>query len=129
MKKIMIIDDEKDQIFSIKIGFEELYPNEYEIITAESGSKCFEFLEKNVIPDLIILDIMMPEMNGWEVFDKLRAHQSWKNIPVIFLTARSDSLAINAGAMIAEDYIEKPIDIKELKLRIDNVLDNVNKKK
>ncbi|KYK20025.1 chemotaxis protein CheY [Thermoplasmatales archaeon SG8-52-4] len=129
MKKIMIIDDEKDQIFSIKIGFEELYPNEYEIITAESGSKCFELLEKKLIPDLIILDIMMPEMNGWEVFDKLRAHQSWKNIPVIFLTARSDSLAVNAGAMIAEDYIEKPIDIKELKLRIDNVLDNIKKKK
>ena len=129
MKKIMLIDDEKDQIFSIKTGFEELYPKEYEIITAENGKKCFELLEKNVIPDLIILDIMMPEMNGWQVFDKLRAHQSWKSIPVIFLTARSDSLAANAGAMIAEDYIEKPIDIKELKLRIDNVLKNVKKKK
>ena len=129
MKKIMLIDDEKDQIFSIKTGFEELYPNEYEIITVESGKKCFELLEKNVIPDIIILDIMMPEMNGWQVFDKLRAHQSWKNIPVIFLTARSDSLAANAGAMIAEDYIEKPIDIKELKLRIDNVLNKVKKKK
>ncbi|KYK25830.1 chemotaxis protein CheY [Thermoplasmatales archaeon SG8-52-1] len=129
MKKIMLIDDEKDQIFSIKTGFEELYPNEYEIITVESGKKCFGLLEKNVIPDIIILDIMMPEMNGWQVFDKLRAHQSWKNIPVIFLTARSDSLAANAGAMIAEDYIEKPIDIKELKLRIDNVLNKVKKKK
>ena len=129
MKKIMLIDDEKDQIFSIKTGFEELYPKEYEIITAENGKKCFELLEKNVIPDIIILDIMMPEMNGWQVFDKLRAHQSWKNIPVIFLTARSDSLAANAGAMIAEDYIEKPIDIKELKLRIDNVIKKVKKKK
>lgn len=129
MKKIMLVDDEKDQIFSIKTGFEELYPNEYEIITAESGKKCFELLEKNVKPDLILLDIMMPEMNGWQVFDKLRAHQSWKNIPVIFLTARSDSLALNAGAMIAEDYIEKPIDINELKVRIDNVLNSVKKEK
>jgi DNA-binding response OmpR family regulator len=72
---------------------------------------------------------MMPEMNGWEVFDKLRANQKWKNIPVIFLTARSDGLATSAGAMIADDYIEKPIDINELKTRIDNVLNKVKKKK
>jgi len=90
MKKIMIVDDEKDQIFSVKTSFETAYPNKYEIIGAESGKKCFELLEKKIIPDLILLDIMMPTMNGWEVFDKLRASQKYKNIPVIFLTARSD---------------------------------------
>ncbi len=129
MKKIMLVDDEKDQLFSIKTGFNEIYPNQYNIILVESGKKCFELLDKNMIPDLIILDIMMPEMNGWEVFDKLRANQKWKNIPVIFLTARSDGLATSAGAMIADDYIEKPIDINELKTRIDNVLNKVKKKK
>jgi CheY-like chemotaxis protein len=122
MKKIMLVDDEEDQIFSIKTGFEQEYPNKYEIIGVESGKKCFELLEKTQIPDLILLDIMMPEMSGWEVFDKLRANQSWKQIPVIFLTARSDGLAANAGSMLADDYIEKPIEIKELKTRIDNVL-------
>ena len=127
MKKIMFVDDEQDQIFTIKTGFEQEFPKEYEIIEVESGKKCFELLEKNVKPDLILLDIMMPDMDGWEVFDKLRANQSWKNIPVIFLTARSDGLAANAGAMIADDYIEKPIDIKELKTRIDNVLSKVKK--
>jgi DNA-binding response OmpR family regulator len=129
MKKIMLVDDEKDQLFSIKTGFNEIYPNQYNIILVESGKKCFELLDKNTIPDLIILDIMMPEMNGWEVFDKLRANQKWKSIPVIFLTARSDGLATSAGAMIADDYIEKPIDINELKTRIDNVLNKVKKKK
>ena len=128
MKKIMLVDDEKDQIFSVKSGFEELYAKEYEIIPAESGKKCFELLEKNVKPDLILLDIMMPSMDGWEVFDKLRASQLWKSIPVIFLTARSDALAANAGALIADDYIEKPIDIDELKTRIDNVLKKAEKK-
>jgi CheY-like chemotaxis protein len=127
MKKIMLVDDEEDQIFSIKSGFEELYKKEYEIIPAESGKKCFELLEKNVKPDLILLDIMMPDMDGWEVFDKLKANQSWKNIPIIFLTARSDALATKAGTMIADDYIEKPIDIEELKTRIDNVLNIVKK--
>jgi len=128
MKKIMLVDDEQDQIFSIKAGFEQEYPKEYEIIGVESGKKCFELLEKNVKPDLILLDIMMPNMDGWEVLDKLRANEKWKNIPVIFITARSDGLAANAGAMIAEDYIEKPIEIKELKTRIDNVLNKFKKK-
>ena len=127
MKKIMLVDDEQDQIFSIKTGFDQEFSNEYEIIGVESGKKCFELLEKTVKPDLILLDIMMPDMDGWAVFDKLRANQKWKNIPVIFLTARSDDLAAHAGAMIAEDYIEKPIDIKELKTRIDNVLNQVKK--
>lgn len=127
MKKIMLVDDEQDQIFSVKTSFEQEYAKEYEIIPAESGKKCFELLEKNVKPDLILLDIMMPDMDGWEVFDKLKANQSWKNIPIIFLTARSDGLATKAGTMIADDYIEKPIDIEELKTRIDNVLNKVKK--
>lgn len=122
MIKIMLVDDEQDQIFSVKTGFEIAYPKEYEIIGANSGKMCFELLEKNVKPDLILLDIMMPKMDGWEVFDKLRANQKYKNIPVIFLTARSDGFAANAGSMIAEDYIEKPVDINELKTRIDKVL-------
>lgn len=127
MKKIMIVDDEQDQIFSVKMGFEQEYAKDYEIIAAESGEKCFELLKKNIIPDLILLDIMMPIMDGWEVFDKLKAHQLWRKIPVIFLTARSDGLAENAGSMIADDYIEKPIDIEELKTRIDSVLNKGNK--
>ena len=122
MKKIMLVDDEKDQIFSIKTGFEQEYPDEYDIIGVESGKKCIELLEKNVKPDLILLDIMMPDMDGWEVFDKIKANQSWRKIPIIFLTARSDGLAKSAGSMIADDYIEKPIDIHELRTRIDNVL-------
>jgi len=127
MKKIMLVDDEQDQIFSIKTAFEQEYPEKYDIIGVESGKKCLEILEKNEKFDLILLDIMMPKMDGWEVFDKIKANPSWKNIPVIFLTARSDGLAANAGAMIADDYIEKPIDIKELKTRIDNVLKKVKK--
>ena len=128
MKKIMLVDDEKDQIFFIKTSFENLFGKEYTIVRAESGEKCFELLNKKNIPDLILLDIMMPKMNGWEVFDRLRANPEWKNIPIIFLTARTDEFAEHAGVLIAEDYIKKPIEIKELKMRIDNVLKRTKKK-
>ena len=122
MKKIMLIDDKKDQTFFIKTSFEELFSKEYSIITVESGKKCFELLEKKIIPDLILLDLMMPEMDGWEVFDKLKENPIWKEIPIIILTARTDGFAENAAELIANDYIKKPIDVKELKIRIDKVL-------
>jgi CheY-like chemotaxis protein len=122
MKKILYVDDKKDQIFFIKTAFEDLYGDEYDIIPAESGKKCLELLNNNVKPDLILLDIMMPEMSGWEVFDKLKANPLWKNIPVVILTARTDGFAEKTGEFIADDYIKKPIDVKELKTRIDNVL-------
>jgi CheY-like chemotaxis protein len=128
MKKIMLVDDEKDQIYFIKTSFENLFRKEYTIIPAESGEKCFELLNNKELPHLILLDIMMPRMNGWEVFDRLRANPSWKDIPIIFLTARTDEFAEHAGILIAEDYIKKPIEIKELKTRIDNVLKKAKKK-
>ena len=128
MKKIMLVDDEKDQIFFVKASFKNLFGKEYTIIPAESGEKCFELLENKEVPDVILLDIMMPKMNGWEVFDRLRANPSWKDIPIIFLTARTDEFAEHAGVLIADDYIKKPIEIKELKTRIDNVLKKARKK-
>lgn len=120
-KKILLVDDEKDQVYVIQKAFEKLFSEYYEIIPAYSGKECLSILE-TATPDLIILDIMMPEMNGWEVFDKLKAHQSWQNIPIIILTARTDGFAENAGGTIADDFIKKPIDISELKSRIDHVL-------
>ena len=122
MKKIMLVDDKEDQAFSMKIAFEHSYGNEYEIISACSGAECFELLKNNEKPDLILLDIMMPEMNGWEVFYKLKDNSLWKDIPVVFLTARTDAVAEKAGEFLGEDFVEKPIRIVELKKKIDKVL-------
>ena len=63
MKKIMLVDDEKDQIYVIKTTFEKLFRKEYIIIPAESGEKCFELLQKEELPDLVLLDIIMPDMD------------------------------------------------------------------
>jgi CheY-like chemotaxis protein len=122
MKKIMMVDDEKDQIFSIKTVLEKKYGDEYKVIPANNGSECIELLENNEIPDLILLDIMMPEISGWQVFDKLKDNPLWKDIPVIFLTARTDELAERAGSFLADDFIEKPVEAEELKKKIDAVL-------
>lgn len=118
----MVVDDNPDVIFSVKSGLENVTEN-FRIIGVESGEKCLEFLETEK-PDLILLDIMMPGMSGWKTFDKIKENESWKKIPVVFLTARTDRVAKNAGGFLGEDYVEKPFNIKELKLRIDQVLEN-----
>ena len=127
MKKIMVVDDEPDQIFTIKKTLEKP-GSDYELITANSGAQCLELLEKNQIPDLILLDIMMPEMSGWIVFDKLKDNTSWEKIPIIFLTARTDKIAEDAGGFLGNDFIEKPFEAKDLKSRIDKALKDTNQK-
>ena len=119
----MLVDDEEDQLFGIKKALEKKYGDEYKVIPARNGAECFELLKHNETPDLILLDIMMPEMSGWEVFDKLKDNPSWKDIPIVFLTARTDRIAENAGEFLGDDFIEKPVKTEELKNRIDKVLE------
>jgi CheY-like chemotaxis protein len=121
MKKILVVDDDPDQILSVRMIMES-YSNEYEVLSAKNGSECLELIKNNQIPDLILLDIMMPEMSGWEVYDRLRENESWKKIPIIFLTARTDDMARDAGRFLGDDYIEKPYSKEELKQRIDILL-------
>jgi CheY-like chemotaxis protein len=121
MKKIMVVDDDKDQIATVKYVLKSSN-NEYEIVGAESGIKCLQLLKNNEIPDLILLDIMMPEMSGWEVFNRIKENFSWKNIPIIFLTARTDNVAKNAGTFLADDFIEKPFNSKYLMEKIEKIL-------
>ncbi|HEC89204.1 MAG: response regulator [Thermoplasmata archaeon] len=119
-KKILIVDDNPDVIFSVKNGLESI-SDDYQIIGAESGKKCLELLKEET-PDLILLDIMMPDMSGWKTFDKIKENEAWRDIPIVFLTARTDPVAKNAGGFLGEDYIEKPFEISDLKERIDKIL-------
>jgi DNA-binding response OmpR family regulator len=121
MKKVMVVDDDPDIIYSIREG---LY-TEFNIISAESGMQCLRMLETE-IPDIILLDIMMPHMSGWETLDRIRKKQSLRNIPIVFITARTDKNAKNAGGFLGDDYIEKPFEINDLKVRIDKILNTKN---
>lgn len=122
-KKIMVVDDDPDILITIRNIFER---EGYEVFTVDSGKKCYEMLKNNEIPDLILLDIMMPGMSGWMISDRLKENPSWKNIPVVFLTVRTDSFAKKAASSLCEDYIEKPFDIEDLKKRIDKILKKSN---
>ena len=120
-KKVLVVDDNPDVIFTVKAGLKDL-DAKISVESANSGEACLAYLENNK-PDVILLDIMMPGISGWETFDKLKAHESWKTIPVVFLTARTDNVAKTAGNFLGEDYIEKPFDIIQLKKRLDEIFE------
>lgn len=103
-KTVLVIDDDKSNL----IMAQRLLSDEYRVAAVNSGEKGFEYLEKND-PSLILLDIQMPQMNGFEVMEKLRAHETWCKIPVIFLTAdKSSETEEKCFDMGAVDYIGKP---------------------
>ena len=80
---------------------------------------------KKISPILYWLDIMIPQISGWEIFGELKKNPEWQKIPIIFLTARSDHMAKNAGFFSGEDYIEKPYELEEVKNRIDKILNKI----
>ncbi|UCF12712.1 MAG: response regulator [Thermoplasmatales archaeon] len=121
VKKILIVDDDPGVNYTVKNGLEGVNAD-YKVDSVDSGEKCLKFLGNNKIPDLILLDIMMPEMSGWETYNKIKENLSWKDIPVVFLTARRDRIAREAGGFFGDDYIEKPFTIPELKQRIERIL-------
>ncbi len=116
------MDDKPDTAYSIKQILEK-NSDEYEVITAESGKQCLELLQNNLIPALILLDIVMPEMSGWDVYHRLKENPSWENIPVLFITAIKEEVAQLAKKIWDEEnYIEKPFDIDELMKKVEKIL-------
>lgn len=124
VKKIMVVDDNPSVTFSVKNALETMN-DDYNVLIAESGEKCLDLLKKDKKPDAIILDIMMPGMSGWETYDRLKENEIWNKIPVIFLTARTDRVAENAGKFLGEDFIEKPFEMNDLKERLDKIINRL----
>ena len=124
-KKILVVDDNPDLIYSVKEGLLSLNKN-YDIKGAESGKKCLEYLKKNK-PDIILLDIMMPGMDGWDVCAKVKSNKKTENIPIVFLTAKTDSISKGMGHLASADYIEKPFNINDLRKRVDAVINKTKK--
>jgi len=115
---ILVIDDQPNNIKIISSFLNDLYT----LYIANSGEKALKILDK-VKPDLILLDIMMPVMNGYEVCQIIKKQESNKDIPVIFLSAKTEVEDIIKGFELgAVDYIYKPFNIQEVTIRIGNHL-------
>ncbi len=109
-KIIMVVDDNKDIRTSVHQILELCG---YGVIEAEDGMDCLRQLEQSQ-PDLVILDIMMPGMNGWDVAARIKRHEQWSSIPIVFLTAKGDDMSVGLGGLASKDYIVKPFDVNQL---------------
>jgi two-component system alkaline phosphatase synthesis response regulator PhoP len=118
-KTILVVDDEPDILLTVAQTL-EIYG--YNVIKAKNGQECIEKLcEMGNNPDLVLLDIMMPEISGWDVAAKIKENPAWKEIPIVFLTAKGDTMSIGMGNLAAVDYIVKPFDVKDLKQRLERI--------
>ena len=117
--KILIVEDDPDTLDMLSAYFEA---QSYEILTAAWGNDALQLCQSTV-PDLIIQDIRLPDIDGYEVVRELRSNLRTSKVPIIFLTekkARNDKIAgLKLGAV---DYLTKPFDIQELRLRVRNAL-------
>ena len=117
--KIMIVDDEKNTIFPIRISLES---DNYIVIEAYDGNEAVE-KARSEIPDMILLDMLLPKMKGDEVCNRLKKDPRTRSIPIIMVTGVDKvSNKIESLDMGADDYITKPFNINELKARIRTVL-------
>ncbi len=119
-KKILIIDDEADFCMFVKMNLE--LGSKFEVEIALSGKEGIE-LAKRIKPDLILLDIIMPEMDGFEVLARLKKDKNTIAIPVVMLTARTDDTSkLRASMLYDEKYLTKTIETSQLKTEIEEVL-------
>lgn len=119
-KKILIVDDKPENIRVLMEALE----TDYALVAATSGKKALEMAHKDPMPDLILLDVIMPEMDGFDVCKAIKADPSTKQIPVIFVTsineAIGEEMGLNAGAI---DYLHKPIIPELVRARVKNHLE------
>jgi len=123
---ILAVDDEDSFTFFVKLNLQTYKERPFKVTTANSGTEGMK-LAKVARPDLILLDVMMPDMSGAEVAEELRLDARTKNIPIIFVTAlvQKDEVDKEAGQMGGREFIAKPVSKDELISRIEATL-NLN---
>lgn len=111
MKKILIVDDEPNIVMTLEYAFRK---QGFEVFIARDGSEALDIL-KNAIPDVIILDIMMPNVDGYETLKNIKENKKMENTKVVFLTAKNKASDIEKGLKLGADkYLTKPFSIKKI---------------
>ncbi len=123
MSKILVVDDDRAINELIKVN---LKLAGYEVVQAFDGTQGFA-LAKQELPNMVILDVMMPNVDGYTVAQRIRQNDSTKNMPILMLTALSDIEDKGRGFAIGiDDYLVKPFDMEELKMRVKAILKRSN---
>ena len=118
MKSVLVVDDTETNIDILVDILDKIY----EVSVALDGESALEYLEE-VVPDCILLDVMMPGIDGFEVCRRIKADEKTKNVPIIFITAMTDEQEKNKGLSLgALGYISKPIDPEEVLAAVKKVL-------
>jgi len=119
-KKILLVDDDDIQLTTAELFLKD----EYDVFKAVSGNDALQCLNnKECMPDIIMLDIIMPNMDGWEVFNRIRAISFLKDVPIVFLTSlEGEAERKRARKIGAADYITKPYNMTDLKGRIGDIV-------
>lgn len=123
MKNILIVDDEQDIVESLKFVLETAGYNCYTAFDGEEGLR----LAKEIMPDLIILDVMMPKINGYKISRLLKYDSKYKKIPILMITARSQEEDKLIGEETgADEYITKPFDLDDVLKQVEKYLGKEN---
>ncbi len=111
MKKILIVDDEPNIVMSLEYTFKK---NNFEVFIARDGQEALDIL-KNALPDIIILDVMMPNVDGYDTLEQIKENDRLKDTKVIFLSAKNKEKDIERGLALGADlYMTKPFSVKKL---------------
>jgi len=123
-KKILVIDDEK----SIRFIIENTFNKDFEVTTLNNGMDALFYLQSGNLPDIIICDVEMPVLNGFEFIRRIRESGFFEEIPLIMLSGKEESAdKIKCFEMGADDYVLKPFNPKELIARIKRRLETVDR--
>ncbi|TSE09221.1 MULTISPECIES: response regulator transcription factor [Aquimarina] len=119
MKKILIVDDEPNIVMSLEYTFKK---KNFEVFIARDGGEALQIAKDN-IPDVVLLDIMMPNVDGYETLKKIKSNPSLKNTKVVFLSAKNKVADIEKGLKLGADkYLTKPFSVKKLVIEIEELL-------
>jgi two-component system, OmpR family, alkaline phosphatase synthesis response regulator PhoP len=118
-KKVLIADDEPNIVAALQFLLER---NGYEVQVARNGDEALRLIESQT-PDLVLLDIMMPQKSGYEVCQRMRERPDWQHIKIVMLSAKGRDVEVNKGLSIGADlYVTKPFSTQELIAKINGLV-------